>query len=269
MNPRPLLECSALSFRYDGPRVLDDVGFSVAPGEVVGLVGPNGSGKSTLLRVLAGLASPASGAVLVDGAALASLSRPQIARRIGFVPQDFELAFPFSALEVVLTGRHAHLPWPGLERAEDLTIARRAMGDVGVDHLEDRSFHTLSGGERQRTVIAAALAQQPRLLLLDEPTSNLDLHYQEQVLAVVHELAASAGISALLVVHDLNVAMAWCPRVLLLSDGKLLADASPAEVLTEARLDQVYGSGARVVRHEGRIAILPAGPGVPSGGERG
>lgn len=269
MDPKPRLECSSLSFRYDGPKVLDGVGFSVAPGEVLGLVGPNGSGKSTLLRVLAGLADPASGEVRVDGVSLASLKRPQIARRIGFVPQDFELAFPFTALEVVLTGRHAHLPWPGLERAEDLTIARQAMEDVGIEHLAERNFYALSGGERQRTVIAAALAQQPRLLLLDEPTSNLDLHYQEQVLTVIHDLAASSGLSAILVVHDLNVAMAWCPRVVLLSTGQMLADAPPAEVLTEARLNEVYGSGAQVRTQDGRTAILPAGPLRGQGADHG
>jgi len=266
----PRLECTGLRFRYVGPDVLRGVGLSVAPGEVVGLVGPNGSGKSTLLQLLAGLLSPDEGQVRLEGRPLPHLDRRAIARQLAFVPQQFELAFPFTALEVVLSGRHPHLSWLAFEGRDDLAIAREVMAHVGLAELGDRRFHELSGGERQRTMIAAALAQQPSVLLLDEPTASLDLHFQEEVMAVI-DRTARAGTAVVMAIHDLNLALAWCPRVVILDGGRVADDGPTARVLTPGRLEEVYGTGGRMVQVDGRPVVLPAGPGdrTPEGGGDG
>jgi iron complex transport system ATP-binding protein len=266
----PRLECTGLRFRYGGPEVLQDVSLAAGPGEVVGLVGPNGSGKSTLLQILTGLLTPAEGQVRLDGQPLPHLTRPAIARQLAFVPQQFELAFPFTALEVVLSGRHPHLSWLAFEGREDLDIARRVMDRVGLQGLTDRRFRELSGGERQRTMIAAALAQQPRVLLLDEPTASLDLHFQEEVMAVI-DRAAGEGTTVVMAIHDLNLALAWCPRIVVLDGGRVAADGPADQVLTPERLLEVYGTGARMVSVDGQPVVLPSGPGRrgAGGGEGG
>lgn len=258
----PLLTASNLSFSYGGPTVLHDVGLTVDRGELVGLVGPNGSGKSTLLRLIAGLEWPTTGEVQLDGGPMAALSRRELARQVAYVPQDFDLAFTFTVRDVVLTGRHAHMGWLSLESREDLSVADAAMEAVGIAHLADRGFHALSGGERQRVVIAAALAQEPRLLVLDEPTSSLDLHFQDGLMRALRRRVGDADTAVVMAIHDLNLALAWCPRVGVLRDGCVVADGPPDEVLTSARLDEVYGSGARVVQHEGATLVVPAGPEV-------
>jgi len=265
--PSPaLIECSQLSFDYGEGVVLQQVDLAVRPGEFVGLVGPNGSGKSTLLSLLAGLLTPATGEVRFEQKPLASIARRELARSVAYVPQQVELAFPFTVQEVVLTGRHAHMGWLAWESDEDLRIARHAMEAVGIQELAHRRFRDLSGGERQRVMIAAALAQQPQVLVLDEPTASLDLHYQDEAMRVVERLVHETGMAAVMAVHDLNLAMAWCPRLVMLDRGQLVADGDPEGVVTSQRLNAVYGTGAEVVGHAGRRAVLPVGPG---GGEHG
>jgi len=258
----PLLSTVNLSFSYGGPAVLHDLGLTVDRGELVGLVGPNGSGKSTLLRLVAGLERTTAGDVRLDGGPLSALSRREIARRVAYVPQDFDLAFTFTVREVVLTGRHAHMGWLALESREDLAVADAAMDAVGIAHLADRGFHALSGGERQRVVIAAALAQEPDLLVLDEPTSSLDLHFQDGLMRALRRRVGEANTAVVMAVHDLNLALAWCPRVWVLKEGRVMADGPPEDVLSSERLEEVYGTGARVVRHEGATLVIPAGPEV-------
>ncbi len=259
----PLLTAAGLSFSYGGPNVLEDIGIAVEAGEMVGLVGPNGSGKSTLLRLLAGLERPTGGEVRLEDRDVAGLSRPELARNVAYVPQDFDLAFTFTVREVVLTGRHPHMGWLALESREDVRVAEAAMEAVGIADLAQRGFHTLSGGERQRVVIAAALAQEPRLLVLDEPTSSLDLHFQDGLMRALRRRLRDTGTAVVLAVHDLNLALAWCPRVWVLRDGRVAADGAPRDVLSEARLAEVYGPGARVIQHQGATVVLPAGPEAP------
>jgi iron complex transport system ATP-binding protein len=260
MDPRPRLQCTDLAYSYGGPDVLHGVSLRVDAGERVGLVGPNGSGKSTLLQVAAGLLAPSVGTVEVCGQPLGARSHRELARDVAWVPQEFDLAFSFTVREVVLTGRYPHLGWLGLEGADDLEIARRAMDQAGIEALADRPFQALSGGERQRAVIAAALAQEPQVLLLDEPTSNLDLHHQHGLMQVLNDRATVDGTAVLMAIHDLNLALAWCPRVLMLDRGQVIADGAPDEVFTAERLARVYGAGARVIEHGGRTAVLPDGP---------
>jgi iron complex transport system ATP-binding protein len=229
-----------------GPRaVLGGVDLAVAPGEVVGLLGRNGAGKTTLLRIACGVLQPEAGRVLLDGAPLAALGRRARARAVALVPQDTQIPFPFSVAEVVLMGRTPHLGPLGFEGARDLAVARRALERMGIAALADRSILSLSGGERQLAIVARALAQEPRLLLLDEPTAFLDLRHRLEVLTVVRELAAG-GTSALVVSHDLAVAARFCDRVALLAGGRVLASGPPSEVLTPDLLRAGFGIEADV-----------------------
>lgn len=218
---------------------------AVAPGEVVGLLGRNGAGKTTLLRAAAGLAVPDAGTVRLEGRPLASWSRLERARAIALVPQETHFPFPFTVAEVVLMGRAPHLGWFGFEGRHDLDAAHDAMTQVGIEALAGRSVLTLSGGERQLAVVARALAQEPRLLLLDEPTAFLDLRHRLDVLARVRAFAAAGG-SALVVSHDLGLAARACDRLALLAEGRILAAGPPAEVLTPALVRAAFAIEAQV-----------------------
>jgi iron complex transport system ATP-binding protein len=237
--------------------VLCGVSLELRSGEVLGLAGANGAGKTTLLRAASGVLRPDAGRVLLAGRPLGSYRRRELARRIAVVPQDTPFAFPFRAGEAVLMGRTPHLPRLGFESARDLAIARSSLAQVGIEALADRSILELSGGERQLVLLARALAQQPRVLLLDEPTAHLDLRHRLQVLELVRELA-DAGRSALVVSHDLSLAARSCDRLALLAGGRVLAIGPPAEVLTREAVFEAFGIEADVVAGpDGTPLVLP------------
>ena len=253
MNSR--LELAGVAVRL-GPRaVLEGVDLRVAAGEVVGVLGRNGVGKTTLLRVASGVLAPDAGRVLLDGRALDSMARRERARHVAVVPQDTQVPFPFSVAELVLMGRTPHLGFLGFESAHDLEIARAALARMGIAALADRSVLTLSGGERQLAVVARALAQEPSLLLLDEPTAFLDLRHRLEVLTVVRELAA-AGAGALVVSHDLGVAARFCDRLVLLGGGRILANGPPREVLAPDALRTAFGIEAEVLSGSDGIPVV-------------
>jgi iron complex transport system ATP-binding protein len=255
---RPILEAAGLSFAYGGRTVLVDVSLEVAPGEIVGVIGPNGSGKTTLLRALAGVLVPERGVVRLDGAGLARRPRREVARRLAVVSQDVGVEFPFSAIEVVLMGRAPHLRALALPRARDVAIARAAMATLEVADLEDRPLDRLSGGERQRVLLARALAQEPRVLLLDEPTTHLDLRHQASVCDVVQDLARERGVAVVAVLHDLNLAAMYCHRLVLLAAGRVARAGTPGEVLTAGVLERAYGARVHVGRSAaGDPVVLP------------
>ncbi len=240
--------------------VLAGVDLRVEPGEVVGLVGRNGAGKTTLLRVASGVRAPDAGAVLLDGAPLAARSRRELARAVAVVPQETQIPFPFRVAEVVLMGRTPHLGWLGFEGEADLEAARSALEQVGMEAFADRCVLDLSGGERQLAVVARALAQDPRFLLLDEPTAFLDLRHRLDVLRIVRQLAAQ-GRGALVVSHDLALAARSCDRVALLADGRILADGPPAEVLVPEHLRAAFGIEASVLDGpDGAPVVVARGP---------
>ncbi len=241
------LRVEHLRVRFDGTAVLDDVSLSVRAGELVGLVGPNGSGKTTLLRAVAALI-PAEGNVWLAGTELEQLSPKSIARRAARVAQSttIEPALALSVEEVVLAGRAPHLGRWQWERSHDHAAAQQAMQRTITRHLIDRLVAELSGGERQRVLVARALAQQPRLLLLDEPTANLDLAHQIRVLGLVRSLANQDGLAAVAAIHDLELASRFCDRLVLLHRGQIVADGPPATVLSTERLSAVYGVQAVV-----------------------
>jgi len=242
----PLLAFEALRLRLGARDVLRDVSLELRAGEVLGLAGPNGAGKTTLLRAAYGGIEPAAGRVLLEGRPLARHGRRGVARRLAVVPQEATFTFPFRAGEVVLMGRSPHLPRLGFEGARDRAIAGAALERVGIEALADRSILELSGGERQLVLFARALAQEPAVLLLDEPTAHLDLYHRLHVLELVRELARE-GRGALVVSHDLSLAARSCDRIAIAAGGELLAVGTPAEVLRPELLRRAFGIEAQVV----------------------
>ena len=255
-----LLSAADLHFRYPrpptkprsaaaDPEVIAGVSLDIAAGEAVGILGPNGSGKTTLLRLLSGSTKPLQGRVRLGEADVLTFSRRAIARRIAVVPQETSLAFDYTVLEIVLMGRYPHLGTFEVEGPRDVAVAMTALESTGTAAFAERPFRTLSGGEKQRVVIAAALAQldtgstgpgPSALLVLDEPTASLDLKYQFEIGALLRRIHDERGITVLLSTHDLRFAAALCNRIILLSEGRVLAQGSPAEVLTPALVGRLF-----------------------------
>jgi iron complex transport system ATP-binding protein len=244
-SPPPLLFTDGVSCTRDGRDILCGVRFSVAPGELVGLIGPNGAGKTTLLRVISGLWHNTAGEIRLLNKSLARYSPREIARLIAQVPQITALDFPFTVQQIVMMGRNPHLGRFQLETVHDRQVVSAAMRRTKTLVMKDRLIGTLSGGERQRVLIARALAQEPRLLLLDEPTANLDIQHQIGILNLVRGLIQQDGLGAVAAVHDLELAARFCDRVVLLHQGKRLADGSPEHVLTSDHIRAAYGVTAR------------------------
>ena len=249
-----MLRAKGVSFRYEADNeILRDVTLTVPRGGLVGVIGPNGSGKSTLLRLLGGLGAPSRGCLTLDDEDLTSLSRRALARRVAMVPQETQLTFEYSVLDIVMMGRYPHLGAFSMEGPDDLRIAMKALELTGTADLSARSFTTLSGGEKQRVVIASAVAQLrgPRdapgtqLLLLDEPTASLDLGFQLEITDLVRALNAE-GITVIVSTHDLNLASSLCQELVLLRDGRVLAAGPTSNLLTQDNVRALYGVEAHV-----------------------
>lgn len=236
---------------YGATPVVRGASLAVARGELVALIGPNGAGKTTVARLAAGLLRPSSGTVRVDGRDPATAPRRALARTLAYLPQRYELAFPFTALEVVLMGRYARQRGPGLDSAEDEAAARAALGRCDVADLADRRFDALSGGERRRVVLAQALCQGADAIVLDEPTAALD---PAHALAVARALAEERdrGAAVLIVTHDLDLAARFADRIVALAAGRVIADGPPADVLGDAAVAAAFG----VTLH---VGALPGG----------
>lgn len=247
-----MIELDAVTAGYDDP-VVSDVSFAVERGELVALLGPNGVGKSTLLRTVLGLRDPLSGTVTLDGDDVTTMDRTEVARRLGYVPQSESGGLPSTVFETVLTGRKPHTSWRPTE--EDRAVVGEVLTQVGIDDLAMRPLTDLSGGQRQQVRLARALAQQPEALVLDEPTSSLDLRHQFDVLDHVARLAAE-GLAVLFALHDLELATRYADRLVFLADGEVVAVGGP-EVVTSALVAEVYDIHARVVDVEGHRVVLP------------
>jgi iron complex transport system ATP-binding protein len=252
----PLLEARGLTVIAGHRRLVSGLELALHPGEALAVLGPNGVGKTLTLQTLAGLRKPDGGAVLVAGKPIADWPRRALAQRLGLLPQGIEDPFPATVMEEALIGRHPHLGFWQWEGAEDLALARRALGEVDLAGLEERLLDTLSGGERRRLGVATLLVQDPGIWLADEPTNHLDPQHR---LAVMQLLAARArdGRAVVVTLHDVNLAAGWCDRCLLLyGDGSWRLGPAD-EVLTEQAISRLYRMPVRRLEFEGRGLFLP------------
>jgi iron complex transport system ATP-binding protein len=234
------LMLNAISFSYGSHWRLEGISFELKKGELVGMIGPNGSGKSTLLRIMDGLIETDKGEILLLNRPISSYRRHEVARQIAMVPQESIFRFAFSVFEVVLMGRFAHMGLFPFEGKEDLEIARESMRLTGTLDLERRSIHELSGGEKQRVLIARALTQKAQFILLDEPTSQLDIRHKVEIFELISSLTRTQGFSVMVVSHDISLAAQYCHRMLLLNEGRMHRIGSPDEVVTTDTISEVY-----------------------------
>ena len=253
-----ILDVRSLSFGFPGRTIGRDISFSLAEGEAMCVLGPNGGGKTTLFRTLLGLLPAHAGDVLLTGKPLNSLSRPEVARHVGYVPQGHAAYFAYSVKEMVLMGRTAHLGAFATPARRDHEVAERALEALGVAHLAHKPVTEISGGERQLAMVARALAQEPALLVMDEPTASLDFGNQVKVLQRIISLAGT-GMAILFSSHDPDHAFLGAQKALLLGEGRALEQGAPADVIRADSLQRLYGVSVQVVRmDEGRHVCLPS-----------
>ena len=255
-----ILTAESLVFSYGAMRVIEGVSLSLTRGHFCGLIGPNGCGKSTLLRLLSGVLSPSEGSVLLEGQPLRDIEPRARARRIGYVPQQQSRVFPFTALELVLTGRSPYTSRFRFETSRDVDIAMEALENVGATHLAKRPITELSGGEQQMVVVARALAERASLLLLDEPAAALDLKHRAQLLGALQRLREERELTVLVVTHELQMLDASFDYLLAMRGGRLVAEGPSQDVLNEKTLAEVYEDpGVRAHRVEGRTFVWSEG----------
>lgn len=244
-----MLEARNITINYGLRKAVADVSVVAKPGEVIAVIGPNGAGKSTLLRALNGTVAPIKGEILLDGRPINSYARRAVARRVAVVAQEADLRFPVTVLEFVLGGRYALSSAWGWESERDLEVARRVLRETETKEFESRFMNELSGGERQRAVLARALATEATVLLLDEPTANLDLAHQASMLRLVRARCSDRESAAVVVTHDVNLAAEFADRVMLLKEGRVVASGSSTEVLSSELLKSVFELDVLVDAH--------------------
>jgi iron complex transport system ATP-binding protein len=242
----PVIDARNISFSYAAKPVMGDVSFAIDEGQVIAVIGPNGSGKTTLLKIINGTLFPDDGQMLIDGKETGRWQRKEIAQKVAIVPQETAMIFPFYAEEIVLMGRFPHLGRYSFEDKKDYKIVHEAMEKTDTLAFADRRFSELSAGERQRVLIARALAQEPKVLLLDESTVFLDLKHQSQFLALLRQLNTERQLTVIFVTHDINLAAQNADRIILLYSGKIYAIGKPAEVITAANIKEVYDVDAGI-----------------------
>ena len=243
------LEVKSLGLAYGRNVVVENLTFQVMPGEMVGLIGPNGSGKSTIIKALSRVISPLSGQILLDGKDISQIPRGDLARLLGVVPQMPLLPNAFTAFEIVLMGRNPHLGLLQYEGARDMSITWQAMERTATQSLAERRIDELSGGEIQRLVVARVLAQEPKAILLDEPTANLDISHQVEILDLIKNLCRENNLTVVVALHDLNLASQYCDRLILINKGRLHAQGTAKEVINPRNIKEVYGAEGCVYAH--------------------
>jgi len=256
----PAIEFEKVTAGYRDTVIVDNVSLSIPEGEMAGIIGPNGAGKTTLLRVITGLIKPCAGSVRLFGRPIAELGASERARLVGVVPATMETPMAFTVEEIVMTGRVRLMSRWRPPAAEDRRAADRAMAYTAVSDLKHRAYSALSAGEKQRVVIAMVLAQQPRLILMDEATSHLDINHRLEVMSIVERLNREQRATVLMVSHDLNLSADYCRKLLLMNHGALVAQGTPREVLTEATLREVYHCDVHVQANQatGSVTVTPA-----------
>ena len=258
-----MIEARSIFFRYHHDWVLQDVSFRIEKGEFIGIIGPNGSGKTSLLKILFRLLTPQQGEIFYKEVPLKQMDRAIIARNIAVVPQETHSLFPFRVIEIVLMGRSPYLGHLMFESKRDLEIARRAMEWTDTLPFSERPIDELSGGERKRVFIARALAQEPEVILLDEPTTTLDIHHQIDFLQRILDLNRERGLTIVMASHDMNLASEFCDRLILLKAGRMDQMGPPGEVITQETIERVYGCDVWVdqnpISHMPRITLVRKG----------
>lgn len=255
-----MLAIQNLSFDYPAKPVLRDIGFSVGTGSICGLLGPNASGKTTLLKCINGILKPTKGQILVGGKAVADLSRKTVAGLMAVVPQLSNVAFAFTALQMVVMARAVDLGPFGTPSREDYRGAEKALADLGLQHLKNRPFNELSGGEKQMVLLARALYQNPCMLLLDEPTSHLDFKNQHLVLDVVRAVTRARNLTTIVTLHDPNLAMRYCDRMVMMKQGRVHRQGRTDEVFDEGSLGSMYGMPLFIENgYRGESFVVPLG----------
>ncbi|MEM2099257.1 MAG: ABC transporter ATP-binding protein [Candidatus Bathyarchaeia archaeon] len=260
-----ILSVDGVECRYGSVKVLEDVSLSVKDGDFVGILGPNGSGKTTLLRSISRTLKPHRGTILLNEEDIYSLRSVDVAKQLAVVPQDSSIGFSFAALDVVLMGRNPHLKRFQMETSKDIAIAKKAMMLTNTWQFAERPINELSGGERQRVIIARALAQEPKILLLDEPLTHLDIVNQLEIMDLVKSLCVNEKLIVLAVFHDLNLAARYCTSAIMLRKGKIFAAGNIAEVLTSENIRGVFNVDAIVQRNlvTNSVFVVPLSPQKP------
>ena len=253
-----ILQVQDINFSYDQDTVLHSISMDVSPGEFIGVIGPNGSGKSTLLKLLGGVLKPDSGQLHFKETNYLDYKQKQLAQSITWVPQEHPMAFNFKVSEIVLMGRHPYLSAFTFEGDGDVKIAHSAMERTQTLQFAQRNFNEISGGEKQRVVIAGAIAQEPELMILDEPTPALDIKYQIQILNILKQLNENQQTTIVLAMHDLHLASKFCTRLILLDEGRIFKDGTTEDVLHKEPIEKVYGVKVHVIHDQnGNIIIAP------------
>ena len=252
------LKIKEVEFSYASVHVLKDICIELAESEMLGVVGPNGAGKSTLIRCIDRILTPQQGSILLDEREIKKMSRIEIARHIGYVPQGSAHVFPATVFDTVLMGRRPHLGWHSSEQDVEKVVGILKL--LGIQRFAMRDFNELSGGQQQKVFIARALAQEPDVLLLDEPTSNLDIKHQLEVMDIIRNLVRKKKISAVMAIHDLNLASRYADRIVMMNGGEIYDAGDAAAVLTPENIKHVYDVEVEVPNHGGRPYIVPVRP---------
>ena len=259
------LKVKDVEFSYASTRILENICMELAPAEVLGIIGPNGAGKSTLIRCIDRILKPLRGSILLDEQEIEKMSRLEIARHIGYVPQTSTRVFPATVFDTVLMGRRPHLGWR--TSIPDRKKVLEALKLLGIAQFALRDFNELSGGQQQKVLIARALAQEADVLLLDEPTSNLDIRHQLEAMDIIKKLVKEKGISAIMAIHDLNLGSRYSDRIIMMNGGTIVSAGNPSSVLNAENIKQVYGVEAFVRNELGCPYIVPVRPIKPNGVE--
>ena len=259
--PEDMVYANGLNVHYEGYHALRDMMFSVRPGELMAIIGPNGCGKSTTMRAINGLLKASSGDLRVNDMDVRDVSLEEMAKICSNIPTEFPPDFNLSVYEVVMLGRYPHRKSVWWETGEDEEVVGEALSMFGIDHLSDRDITQLSSGERQRTLIAKAYVQQPRLMLVDEPTAHLDIRYTLEVMQYFKDLIRrEKDMSIIIAAHDLNSVAKYCDRIIMMRKGQIIACGTPKEVITPENIEKVYGVKADVIYHDGEIVMIPRYP---------
>lgn len=256
------LTAENIHFYYGVRKILESISFDVDRGELIGIIGPNGAGKTTLLKILDGILKPRVGSVYLDGKRIQEMDVKEVARNIAVVPQGSAGDTEFTVFDVVMMGRTPHLGRLSLETVEDEFKVRKWMEITETIHLIERKLSEISGGERQRVMIARALAQEPRVLLLDEPTANLDICYQLQIMDLLMTLTRELRLIVICAIHDLNLAARYCDKLILMSDGRIIAMGRPVEVITTENMKKVFNVDVKIIyeAETNSLNIIPVRP---------